>query len=140
MLAACRHSDTGVFYPDTDDGANHGRAAKAACMSCPVAAQCLDYAIGSREEFGIWGGAGEKIRRGLRSKLNSSWDHYEIAKRQHLESLRAGTTHVVNRNGPNATHGKRATYANGCRCDLCKFGAALDSLRAKTREPELIAA
>lgn len=39
------------------------------CSMCPVQAECLDYALRTRPEFGIWGGLEpNEIRRLLRRK------------------------------------------------------------------------
>lgn len=39
--------------------------AKRVCMSCPVSAECLAYAMARQERFGIWGGYSERERRKL---------------------------------------------------------------------------
>ncbi|MGH9194816.1 MAG: WhiB family transcriptional regulator, partial [Acidimicrobiia bacterium] len=36
------------------------------CTQCPVALECLRYALANREQFGIWGGTSERERRKLR--------------------------------------------------------------------------
>ncbi|MDZ4826713.1 MAG: WhiB family transcriptional regulator [Actinomycetota bacterium] len=51
--AACRDSDTSVFFPVSDKDAD---AARAICDTCPVAPDCLEWAIGTRQPDGIWGG------------------------------------------------------------------------------------
>jgi WhiB family transcriptional regulator, redox-sensing transcriptional regulator len=35
---------------------------KAICASCPVRAQCLDYALGNSIKHGIWGGLNQEER------------------------------------------------------------------------------
>ena len=37
--------------------------AKAICMHCIVRAECLDYALTTRESYGIWGGLTELERK-----------------------------------------------------------------------------
>lgn len=37
--------------------------AKRICVTCEVRAECLDYALGTREPYGIWGGLTEVERR-----------------------------------------------------------------------------
>lgn len=55
---------------------------KEVCRLCPVAKQCLAYAIANDEKFGIWGGMDRKERKALKSKLDVSRvplefrDHY----------------------------------------------------------------
>jgi WhiB family redox-sensing transcriptional regulator len=56
-----------VFFPGerTDIEANNNRRrAKAACRRCPVAMECLDYAINTQQE-GIWGGHTKRGRINL---------------------------------------------------------------------------
>jgi WhiB family transcriptional regulator, redox-sensing transcriptional regulator len=40
--------------------------AKTICAGCTVRAQCLDYALDTNQEPGIWGGLTEDERRTLR--------------------------------------------------------------------------
>ncbi|MCC7078652.1 MAG: WhiB family transcriptional regulator [Acidimicrobiia bacterium] len=62
-LARCRDRDPDVFFP----GRGMSTApAKAICASCPVRAECLEYALENREKYGIWGGKSERERRQLR--------------------------------------------------------------------------
>jgi WhiB family redox-sensing transcriptional regulator len=58
--AACRGSGPGLFFPDKGEPAAE---AKLVCQTCPVAHHCLDFAIASGEETGIWGGMSERQRR-----------------------------------------------------------------------------
>jgi WhiB family transcriptional regulator, redox-sensing transcriptional regulator len=51
--AACEGADTSVFFPVSDTFAGE---AKAICATCPVAEQCLEYAIATRQGDGVWGG------------------------------------------------------------------------------------
>ena len=60
--AACRDSDTNVFFPDSDADAG---PALAICAVCPVRIECLEYAVRIREPHGIWGGLNELERRRL---------------------------------------------------------------------------
>ena len=56
----CRNYPPAVFFPS--DGVGVDRARKI-CVDCPVAAQCLDYALDERIEHGVWGGCSERERR-----------------------------------------------------------------------------
>jgi WhiB family transcriptional regulator, redox-sensing transcriptional regulator len=51
--AACEGADSSVFFPVSDTFAGE---AKAICATCPVAEQCLEYAIATRQSDGVWGG------------------------------------------------------------------------------------
>jgi WhiB family redox-sensing transcriptional regulator len=67
---ACGSADPDLFFPISSSGASrHQEArAKAVCAQCTVRAECLDYALASRQVHGVWGGLGEAelaaVRRG----------------------------------------------------------------------------
>jgi WhiB family redox-sensing transcriptional regulator len=65
--AACRRPGVNPewFFPEKGGSA---RPAKRICRQCPVRADCLDYAIGTGQQFGIWGGLSERERRRLRER------------------------------------------------------------------------
>ncbi len=58
--SACKGVDPDIFYPVSDEEAE---MAKAVCAQCAVRQPCLEYALGTRERDGVWGGATEKERR-----------------------------------------------------------------------------
>lgn len=60
--AACKGVDPEIFYPISDEEAE---VAKSVCRGCSVRQLCLEYALGSRERDGVWGGATERERRRL---------------------------------------------------------------------------
>jgi WhiB family redox-sensing transcriptional regulator len=65
--AACRGmgSDT-FFYSENERGRNRRlreQAAKAVCRTCPVIAECLNWALTVNEPYGIWGGLSPDERR-----------------------------------------------------------------------------
>ncbi len=62
VRAACQGLDPSIFYPSDDDELE-ADAAKAVCAVCPVQAECLEHALGSKEREGVWGGATERERR-----------------------------------------------------------------------------
>lgn len=66
--AACRYLDPELFFPlsTTGRGAAEAGQAKAVCARCPVRQACLDFALSTRQEFGIWGGCDERELRLLR--------------------------------------------------------------------------
>lgn len=61
--ARCLEKPTEIFFPERGGSS---AAARAICSECPVRRECLDYALRNREQFGIWGGTGERERRKLR--------------------------------------------------------------------------
>jgi WhiB family transcriptional regulator, redox-sensing transcriptional regulator len=65
--AACLDEDPELFFPvsDVGPGAEQVARAKSVCASCPVRAECLDYAVDNGLEYGIFGGTTERERRNL---------------------------------------------------------------------------
>jgi WhiB family redox-sensing transcriptional regulator len=51
--ALCRSIDPEAFFADDQQST---AMAKAACMFCPIAADCLAYALDNNEQYGVWGG------------------------------------------------------------------------------------
>lgn len=66
--AACRHSDAGLFFPtgSTGDALSLIDAAKAVCRPCGAKDACLQFAMETNQEAGVWGGRDEDERRRLR--------------------------------------------------------------------------
>lgn len=82
--AACRASsvDPELFFPLSESGlgASQVAAAKAVCARCPVAAQCLTWALRSGEAAGIWGGTTPDERRLLRRiRRDEATPHIAVA-------------------------------------------------------------
>jgi WhiB family transcriptional regulator, redox-sensing transcriptional regulator len=63
--AACRFTDPDLFFPISDSGRGleQRREAKEICLGCVVWSECLEFAIGTRQVHGIWGGMTEQERR-----------------------------------------------------------------------------
>ena len=65
--AACHEPgvDPELFFPVSESGlaAGEAAAAKAICARCPVAAECLAWALRAGEPAGIWGGTTPEERR-----------------------------------------------------------------------------
>ncbi|KAF4406408.1 MULTISPECIES: WhiB family transcriptional regulator [Streptomyces] len=68
--AACRDADPDLFFPigTTGPALRQEEAAKAVCADCPVARQCLEWAMEVGQESGVWGGRTESERRQLRRR------------------------------------------------------------------------
>jgi WhiB family redox-sensing transcriptional regulator len=75
--SACKGADTSVFFPVSENG---GSEAKAICAACPVADQCLEYAIQTHQPDGIWGG------------LSAVERHRLVRRRQKLARERRDST------------------------------------------------
>lgn len=58
--ALCAQTDPEAFFPEKGGST---REAKRICTRCEVRAQCLEFALGHDERFGIWGGLSERERR-----------------------------------------------------------------------------
>jgi len=68
--AACRDEDPELFFPVGNSGPALVQIAEAktVCNRCPVAAQCLAWALDSGQEYGVWGGVSEVELRALRRR------------------------------------------------------------------------
>lgn len=66
--AACRSTDPDLFFPVGTTGLaiEHIAAAKAVCATCSVQTACLEFAIETNQDSGVWGGTSEEERRSLR--------------------------------------------------------------------------
>ena len=65
--SACRDADPETFFPHPTDTRGLAEALDH-CAVCPVKAACLEFALATRQEFGVWGGLTEtevRERRGL---------------------------------------------------------------------------
>ncbi|MFH8597348.1 WhiB family transcriptional regulator [Streptomyces rimosus] len=68
--AACLDEDPELFFPVgvTGPAAQQQADAKAVCRQCPVTSECLEWALETGQNHGIWGGTDEEERRKLRSR------------------------------------------------------------------------
>jgi WhiB family redox-sensing transcriptional regulator len=66
--AICRDTDPDLFFPVGTTGLALVQIARAkeVCGECPVKVDCLDYALETNQDSGIWGGLSEEERRVLR--------------------------------------------------------------------------
>jgi WhiB family redox-sensing transcriptional regulator len=60
FFANCAGMDPELFFPER--GMNPVEA-KAVCGHCEVRADCLEYALAGKEEYGIWGGCTPRERK-----------------------------------------------------------------------------
>jgi WhiB family redox-sensing transcriptional regulator len=67
--SACRDLDPNIFFPASDGDAGQ---AKAVCASCSVRQECLEYAVATRQDDGVWGGLNETERRRLRRRRQAA--------------------------------------------------------------------
>ena len=72
-FAACREGegiDPELFFPIGTSGPALIQIleAKAVCRRCPVSDECLQFALRSGQDSGIWGGMSEDERRALKRR------------------------------------------------------------------------
>jgi len=68
--AACLEEDPELFFPigNTGPAIQQIEEAKAVCHRCEVAETCLNWALETRQDAGIWGGMAEDERHALKRK------------------------------------------------------------------------
>jgi WhiB family transcriptional regulator, redox-sensing transcriptional regulator len=68
--AACKQADPELFFPVGGAGAalRQAELAKRVCDGCPVRPLCLDWALTTGQDAGVWGGTLPEERRALRAK------------------------------------------------------------------------
>jgi WhiB family redox-sensing transcriptional regulator len=66
--AKCKDVDPSLFFPVgvTGEAELQIRRAKEFCQTCPVSLDCLEFALRTNQEYGIWGGKDEEERRIIR--------------------------------------------------------------------------
>ncbi len=66
--ALCRDTDPELFFPigTTGQALLQISRAKDVCCECPVKVDCLDFAMETNQDTGIWGGTSEEERRQMR--------------------------------------------------------------------------
>ena len=78
--AACLDEDPELFFPigNTEPAFRQIEEARAVCLRCEVMEVCLDWAMETRQEAGVWGGQSAEERQSL--------------KRRNARARRAGRT------------------------------------------------
>lgn len=66
--ASCADSNPELFFPvgTTGIALDQIDAAKVVCDECVAKDECLEFALATNQEAGVWGGATEEERRKLR--------------------------------------------------------------------------
>lgn len=62
--AKCSGLPPDIFFPER--GQNTSITVKKMCIDCPVRTECLEFAVLSNQQYGIWAGTSVKARRKLR--------------------------------------------------------------------------
>ena len=68
--SACRDTDPDLFFPvgTTGPAIEQIDSAKAVCCECQVQTECLEFALATNQDSGVWGGTSEEERRKLRKQ------------------------------------------------------------------------
>ena len=68
--AACLSADPELFFPvgNTGPAVEQIDRAKSVCSRCPVTEYCLQYALDTNQDSGVWGGLSEDERRALKRR------------------------------------------------------------------------
>ncbi len=66
--SACADEDPELFFPigTTGPAVEQSEAAKRVCATCDVTEECLEYALSTNQDAGVWGGMTEDERRTLK--------------------------------------------------------------------------
>lgn len=83
--AACAGMDTEEFFPLGSSGPARAQTnqAKQVCAECPVAQQCLEFALSNAIDYGVFGGMSADERRRLgrdEPRANSPAREHEISQ------------------------------------------------------------
>lgn len=68
--AACRDEDPELFFPigNTGPALVQIEEAKQVCRRCPVIEECLQWALETGQDAGVWGGTSEDERRAMKRR------------------------------------------------------------------------
>ena len=69
--ASCRDTDPDLFFPvgTTGSALDQIESAKIVCRACEACGECLEFALATNQEAGVWGATSEEERR----KLRKAW-------------------------------------------------------------------
>lgn len=67
MDAICPQLDPELFFPEKGNQAHNARKV---CLQCPVRAECLDFAIRTNQQHGVYGGFSDRDRDSLKRGRN----------------------------------------------------------------------
>lgn len=72
--ASCQETDPALFFPVGTTGAalEQIATAKAVCEECDVQGLCLEFALNTNQDSGVWGGTSEEERRQIRRERNAA--------------------------------------------------------------------
>ncbi len=81
--AACLTADPELFFPvgNTGPAVDQIDKAKTVCGRCTVTEMCLQYALDTNQDSGVWGGLSEDERRALKRRAAARAASRELAPR-----------------------------------------------------------
>lgn len=88
--ALCVGQPLTIFFPES---AESNLPAKRICQECPVRIDCLDYAVATSQDFGIWAGTTSEERKKIRRMVNRGKDLEEALIE--IETKRRGRSKTV---------------------------------------------
>lgn len=79
--AICRDTDPDLFFPvgTTGNALVQIARAKEVCGECPVHEDCLQFALETNQDAGIWGGTSEEERRAMRRAITAARQQAKLA-------------------------------------------------------------
>ena len=74
LEGACSSMDSDLFFPigSSMKAMKQIAEAKAVCNECSVKLDCLEYAISTNQDSGVWGGATEDERKTIRREYRKT--------------------------------------------------------------------
>jgi WhiB family redox-sensing transcriptional regulator len=84
-VALCRDTDPELFFPvgTTGNALVAIDSAKRVCEQCKVTRECLEFALDTNQDSGVWGGLSEEERRSIRRQRAA----IQRASRQQFTSI-----------------------------------------------------
>ncbi len=72
--AACRDTDPALFFPvgTTGPAIDQIASAKSVCHACFSKDACLEFALATNQDTGVWGGTSEDERRVIRRRMRAT--------------------------------------------------------------------
>lgn len=122
---ACLGEDPELFFPVGTSGPARVQIleAKAVCARCPVLAECRQWALATREPYGVLGGMSEDERRAVLRRR----DDRRVAPKP------VEYCHGKRNRHPRTAHNTAITDAGGKRCLDCEA----DNRRRNSQKPRI---
>lgn len=101
--ALCRDTDPELFFPvgTTGQALLQISRAKDVCCECPVKVKCLDFAMETNQDTGIWGGTSEEERRQMRREAAARARAARLAANNGVANTALSNSSLSNSSLPN---------------------------------------